>query len=79
LQWLNIGTGKEISIKELATKIAKILDYKGKINWDLSKPDGTPRKRLNISKIQSLGWTPKIKLDEGITQTIFDYANNLKK
>ena len=79
LQWLNIGTGKEITIKELAIKIAKIINYNGEINWDLSKPDGTPRKKLDISRIESLGWSPKIKLDEGITQTISDYKISLRK
>ena len=79
LQWLNIGTGKEITIKDLAIKIAKIINYNGKVIWDLSKPDGTPRKKLNISRIESLGWVPKIKLDEGITQTISDYKISLRK
>ena len=79
MQWLNIGTGKEITIKELAIKIAKIINYNGEINWDLSKPDGTPRKKLNISRIESLGWSPKIKLDEGITQTISDFKISLRK
>ncbi len=77
LYWLNIGTGKEISIKDLAIKIASFFKYNGNINWDLSKPDGTPRKKLNISKIHSLGWSAKINLDEGIKQTITDYKNYL--
>ena len=78
LYWLNVGSEFEVSIKELAIKVAQLCEFKGDIIWDDSKPDGTPRKRLNISKIQSLGWSPKIKLDEGITQTIFDYKNNLE-
>ncbi len=70
LNHLNVGTGKDISIKELANKIAKIINYKGEILWDKSKPDGTPRKLLNIEKITKLGWRPKISLDEGINRTI---------
>ena len=67
---LNVGTGKDISIKELAYKISKLFQYKGKIIWDKSKPDGTPKKLLNIQKIQSLGWEPKISLEQGINAAI---------
>ena len=67
---LNVGTGKDLSIKQLSQKIAKHVNYKGKIIWDINKPDGTPKKLLNIDKIKSLGWCPKIKLDDGIIKTI---------
>ena len=67
---LNVGTGKDITIKELAYKISNLVNYKGKIIWDKSKPDGTPRKLLNISKIQDLGWEPKTSLDDGIKKSI---------
>ncbi len=67
---LNVGSGKDIAIRELAYKISNFLDYKGKIIWDKNKPDGTPKKLLNIQKIQSLGWNPKISLKEGIKNTI---------
>ena len=70
LNHLNVGTGKDISIKELAIKIAKITNYKGEILWDNSKPDGTPRKLLNIEKITKLGWKSKISLNDGIKKTI---------
>ncbi len=73
LTTLNVGTGKDISIKELAFKISNLLNYKGKIIWDKSKPDGTPKKLLDIQKIQSLGWDPKISLSEGIKDTIESY------
>ena len=73
LSFLNVGTGKEISIKELAEKIAKIVKYEGEIRWDKSKPDGTFRKRLDISKIKQIGWEPKIDLDDGITKTILKF------
>ncbi len=73
LSVLNIGTGKDISIKDLAYKISNLVNYKGKIIWDRNKPDGTPKKLLNIQKIQSLGWGPKISLNEGIKNTIESY------
>jgi GDP-L-fucose synthase len=70
---LNIGTGEDISIKELSLKIAEIVDFRGEIEWDVSKPDGTPRKVLDVSRIKALGWNPTISLDEGITSTIAWY------
>ncbi len=72
---LNVGTGLEISIKELSEKIASIANYKGEIIWDNSKPDGTPRKKLNINKITSLGWKPSIELNKGIKNTLREYNN----
>ena len=63
---VNIGTGEDLTIKELAQLISKIVGFKGKIVHDLSKPDGTPRKLLDVSKVASLGWKPKIGLEEGI-------------
>ena len=77
LSFLNVGTGKEISIKSLATKIATLSNYKGKIIWDKTKPDGTPRKLLDISRIEQLGWKPKISLDEGIKNTLKLFKGNL--
>ena len=80
LYHLNVGTGKDISIKQLAEKIAEISDFKGEIIWNKSKPDGTPKKQLDISKIKQLGWSPKISLDAGIKETINLYKKlwNLK-
>ncbi|MDO5016917.1 MAG: GDP-L-fucose synthase [Porphyromonas sp.] len=63
---INIGTGKEISIKDLALLIAKTEDYKGEILWDSSKPDGTPRKLTDVSKLHDLGWRHKVELEEGV-------------
>ncbi|TBW26470.1 GDP-L-fucose synthase [Gramella sp. KN1008] len=63
---VNIGTGKDISIEELAILIKEIVGYKGEISWDTTKPDGTPRKLLDVSLIHSLGWKHSIKLKEGI-------------
>ena len=73
---LNIGTGKDLTIKELAEKIAKYTGFKGKINWDTTKPNGTFRKRLDTTRINKLGWYPKINLDDGIKQTIDIYRKN---
>jgi GDP-L-fucose synthase len=66
---INVGTGLDVSIKELALMIQDILGHQGKILWDQDKPDGTPRKVLDISKIKELGWEPKVKLIEGIRKT----------
>jgi GDP-L-fucose synthase len=63
---INIGTGEDLSIKELAEMIAKITDFKGKIVWDSSKPDGTPRKLMDVGKLHRQGWHHKIELEEGI-------------
>ena len=79
LLYLNIGTGKDISIKNLVELISKETSFKGEIIWDNTKPDGTPKKLLNIEKIRSLGWAPKIELNEGIKRTINDYKLNLSK
>ncbi len=77
LTFLNVGTGKDISIKELATLIAKEYAYSGKISWDNSKPDGTPKKQLNIERIKKLGWSPKISLTQGIKMTIKEYKKSI--
>ncbi len=72
--FVNIGTGEDITIKELASLIAKIIQFTGEIIWDLSKPNGTPRKLLNVSKIHNLGWRHKLSLEEGIKDIISTYS-----
>jgi GDP-L-fucose synthase len=72
-EFINIGTGEEISIMGLAEKIKKIVGYKGSINFDSSKPDGTPRKLLDVCKAKSLGWSSQISLDEGLEKVISNY------
>ena len=72
---INIGTGEDVTIKELAETVAKVVDYRNTIEWDTSKPNGTPRKVLNVDKIKSLGWEPKINLFEGIKSTYKWYRN----
>ena len=66
---INVGTGEDVTIKQLAETIAKIVGYDDIINWDTSKPNGTPRKVLNVDKIKSLGWEPSISLEDGIQST----------
>lgn len=70
---INIGTGKDITIKDLALKIAKVVGFKGDIRFDPTKPDGTPRKLLDISKLSMLGWTAKVNFDQGIRNAYQDF------
>ena len=73
---INIGSGQEVSIKDLAGKISKAVGFDGEISWDSSKPDGTMRKVLDSSKIANLGWKPLISLDQGIASTVEWYLQN---
>ena len=73
----NVGTGKDLTIKELAALIQRIIGFKGKIVWDNSKPDGTPRKVMDNSKLMNLGWKPNITLNEGLLLTYSSYLNNI--
>ncbi|TWT78398.1 GDP-L-fucose synthase [Posidoniimonas polymericola] len=74
--WVNAGTGKDIPIGELAQLIAKVVGYEGKISFDTSRPDGTPRKLTDSSLIQSTGWQAKISLEEGLRSTYQDFLAN---
>tara|TARA_Y100000589_G_scaffold329678_1_gene376947 strand:+ start:2856 stop:3851 length:996 start_codon:yes stop_codon:yes gene_type:complete len=76
---INVGNGSDISILDLTKIITKKINYKGKIIWDKSKPDGTPRKLLNIDKLNKLGWFPKINLNNGIDLTIKSFKEELEK
>ena len=67
---INIGTGEDLTIRELAELIARLAGFTGTIAWDSSKPDGTPRKVLDVTKVKSLGWSPQISLESGIASTI---------
>ena len=78
LNYLNVGTGKDISIKALAKKIAQACKYEGEIIWDKNKPDGTPRKNLDISNMREIGWQSSIDLDKGINDTISDLLKTKK-
>jgi len=76
---INIGTGEDLSIKELAELVADLAGFKGDIAWDSSKPDGTPRKVLDVSKARALGWAPKISLRDGVASTIAWYNEAVSK
>ncbi|MCF8521884.1 MAG: GDP-L-fucose synthase [Candidatus Planktophila sp.] len=76
---LNIGSGQDLSIKELAELVADIAGYKGEIKWDSSKPDGTPRKVLDVTKAKSLGWSPAISLRDGIASAMNWYKEATAK
>ena len=74
---INVGTGEDVTIKELAETIVKVTGYKNYYQWDSSKPNGTPRKVLNVDKIKSLGWEPKISLSDGIESTYEWYKESI--
>ena len=74
---VNVGTGEDVSIADLANLIAQATGYSGEIQWDTSKPDGTPRKLLDIAKIQAFGFSPQVSLEDGIAATYAWYRNNI--
>ena len=74
---VNVGTGTDVTIKELASLVAEAVGYQGDMEWDTSKPDGTPRKLLDVSKLTEAGWSASIGLDEGIRETVKWYRENL--
>ncbi len=78
-EFINIGVGREITIRELAELIAEIVGFRGKLVFDSSKPDGTPRKLLDVSRFQALGWQAKTSFREGITKAYADYLKNVLK
>ena len=75
---INVGTGEDVTIKELAETIVDVVGYKNYYEWDTDKPNGTPRKVLNVDKMKSLGWEPKIGLREGIESTYEWYKENVR-
>lgn len=74
---VNVGTGTDVTIKELASLVAEAVGYEGVMEWDTSKPDGTPRKLLDVSKLKEAGWSASIELQEGIRTTVEWYRTNL--
>ena len=74
LQFLNVGTGVDLTIRELAEQVATATGYQGTIEWDATKPDGTPKKQLNVSRLAELGWRARIPLAEGLASTVADFA-----
>lgn len=76
-QTINVGTGVDVSIRELATTVADVVGFDGGTHWDTTKPDGTPRKLLDVSRIRALGWEPRIELRDGIESTYEWYLETL--
>ncbi len=79
LAFLNVGTGVDLTIKELAEQIAEVVGFEGDIDWDISKPDGTLKKQLNISILKQLGWQASISLVDGLSKTVEMYAKELER
>ncbi|MDZ7771573.1 MAG: hypothetical protein U5K31_02365 [Balneolaceae bacterium] len=75
----NVGTGKDLSIRELAALIQRITGHEGEIEWDRSKPDGTPRKLMDVSRMHEAGWEHSIGLEEGIRQTYEWFRNHMNE
>jgi GDP-L-fucose synthase len=75
---INVGSGKETTIRQIAETVKEVIGFKGEIAWDASKPDGTPRKLMDSSRINALGWTPKVDLRAGIAKAYADYLTRMK-
>ena len=75
-EFVNVGTGKDITIKDLALLIKEVSGFKGKLIFDTSRPDGTPRKLMDVSKLHQMGWKHSIELDEGIRIVYEDFVKN---
>ena len=74
---INVGSGQEVSIRDLAEQIREVVGYEGKLVFDSSKPDGTPRKLLDVFRLHSLGWEPKVSLKDGIKKAYADFASGM--
>jgi GDP-L-fucose synthase len=73
---LNIGTGEDLTIKELANLVGTLTGFKGQTLWDATKPDGTPRKVMEVSRLKAMGWNPTISLEDGVQETISWFEAN---
>lgn len=76
-EFVNVGVGQDITIRELAERIKKMTDFQGEIKWNKSKPNGTPRKLMDVSKLYGLNWRPKILLDAGLREVIGQFKSSL--
>jgi GDP-L-fucose synthase len=76
LSHVNVGTGEDVAIRDLAELIASVVGYQGKLEFDDSKPDGTPRKLLDVSRINNLGWSAKISLQQGLAEVYTWFVNS---
>ena len=79
LSHVNVGTGEDISILELAGHVARTVGYGGRIELDLSKPDGTPRKLMDVTRLKSMGWAPRVALDEGLALAYEDFLQSERR
>ena len=79
LAFLNVGTGIDLSIQSLAHHVADAVGYLGTIHWDTSKPDGTPKKQLDVSRLAAMGWEAKIDLKDGLPRAVADYLERRSK
>ena len=73
---VNVGWGEDLTIRELATMVARVVGYEGRLSFDATKPDGTPRKLLDVSRLLGLGWRPTIRLEDGLRQTYAWFLEN---
>ena len=78
-EFVNVGVGEDVTIKELAETVKEIVGYKGKLEFDTSKPDGTPKKLLDVTKLNNMGWKADIRLNEGIKSTYDWFLDNIDK
>jgi GDP-L-fucose synthase len=76
--FLNVGVGVDVSIKHLAEMIQKVTGYQGEIHWNSDKPDGTPRKLMDVSRLHKLGWKHRIELEDGIERTYQDFLQKIE-
>ena len=74
---INVGCGEDVAIRELAGVVCEVVGFKGELSWDKTKPDGTPRKLLNVSKLRALGWAPTVPLRDGIARTYDWFLKNV--
>lgn len=79
LSHINVGTGEDLTIRQLAETMAKVTGYQGKITFDRSKPDGTPRKLLDVSRLRGMGWQSAINLEDGLSSTYQWFRDNIDK
>ena len=74
-QFINVGSGTDLPIRELAETVARVIGYRGEILWDPTKPDGTPRKLMDSSRLRALGWQPQVALEDGIAGAYRDFLS----
>ena len=78
-QFLNVGTGVDLTIRELAEAVVAATGFQGEIHWDTSKPDGTPKKQLDVSRLAALGWRARIPLAEGLRSTVVQFREDVNQ